>query len=177
MNHQDHVNLIAKGVPAGSGGVWADIGAGRGAFTLALAELLGAGNTIHVVDKDRRALKANQQSIKNQFPGVEVEAVQKNFTRPFTLPPLDGLIMANALHFVRHKEPVVMALKEFLRPGGHFILVEYDTNRGNHWVPYPLTYNDWATLTAHCGFQQTSLLATRPSSFLGRFFSALSVTK
>src|SRR5690554_4106120 len=40
MNHQDHVNLLRPGVPA-TGGVWADFGAGTGAFTLALAELLG----------------------------------------------------------------------------------------------------------------------------------------
>lgn len=175
MNHQDHVNLIARGIPAGSSGVWADIGAGRGAFTLALAEFLGPGSTIHIVDQDGRSLSANKKAVNRQFPELEVQTVKSDFTRPLTLPLLDGLVMANALHYVRNKEPVVRSLRKRLRPGGRLILVEYDTNQGNRWVPYPLTYGEWATLAARCGFEQTTLLATRPSSFLGRFFSALSV--
>ena len=40
MIHSDHVRLLRDGVPQ-AGGVWADIGSGGGAFTLALADLLG----------------------------------------------------------------------------------------------------------------------------------------
>jgi ubiquinone/menaquinone biosynthesis C-methylase UbiE len=46
MNHNDHVSLIRNGV-ATSGGVWADFGAGTGAFTLALAEVVGPGAEIY----------------------------------------------------------------------------------------------------------------------------------
>ena len=175
MNHQDHVRLITKGIPAGTGGVWADVGAGRGAFTLALAELLSPGSTIHTIDQDDRALKVNQQMVQQRYPEIMVQPVPVDFTRPFSLPLLDGLVMANALHFVRRKEPVVHALRDCLRPGGRFVIVEYDTRRGNRWVPYPLTFEDWVSLAETCGFKQTTLLATRPSSFLGQFFSALSV--
>ena len=44
MDHSDHVNLLRNGVLPG--GVWADLGAGSGAFTLALAELAGPETTI-----------------------------------------------------------------------------------------------------------------------------------
>ena len=44
MEHPDHVALLRPGVPPG--GAWADIGAGEGAFTLALADLLGPGGSI-----------------------------------------------------------------------------------------------------------------------------------
>ena len=37
MQHADHVALLRGGVSS-PGGVWADFGAGRGAFSLALAE-------------------------------------------------------------------------------------------------------------------------------------------
>ncbi|MGH2381516.1 MAG: methyltransferase domain-containing protein [Candidatus Limnocylindria bacterium] len=59
MDHADHVLLIRDGV--GGGTTWADLGSGTGAFTLALADLLGPGATIHSVDRDPRALE--EQSI------------------------------------------------------------------------------------------------------------------
>ena len=174
MNHDDHVRLLRAGIP-GPGGVWADIGAGRGAFTLALADLVGPDATIHAVDRDRSALAQLQRALNSRFPAVTVHGHHADFTQPLDLPPLDGIIMANALHFIRDKCPVVQALHDTLRPGGRLILVEYDADRGNRWVPYPLTYATWAALAARCGFTQTTQLATHPSSFLGQFFSALSM--
>ncbi len=46
MNHDDHVALLRGGI-AQPGGVWADFGSGTGAFTLALAELIGPTGVIH----------------------------------------------------------------------------------------------------------------------------------
>jgi hypothetical protein len=47
MNHTDHVALLARGVRQDEGGTWADLGAGTGAFTLALADLIGPHGVIH----------------------------------------------------------------------------------------------------------------------------------
>ena len=58
MDHRDHVALIRAGVGE-QGGRWADIGAGEGAFTLALADLLGPGGQIIAVDRDAGALRIN----------------------------------------------------------------------------------------------------------------------
>ena len=55
MDHADHVALLSDGVPD-TPGEWADLGAGDGAFTLALAELLPAGSMIHAIDSDPGAL-------------------------------------------------------------------------------------------------------------------------
>ena len=59
MDHRDHVELLRGGVePAGPGGAdWGDLGSGAGAFTLALADLLGPGGRILSVDRDRGALR------------------------------------------------------------------------------------------------------------------------
>lgn len=176
MNHADHVALLRDGIPH-EGGVWADVGSGRGAFTLALAELIGPAGVIHSVDRDGGALRAQADALAARFPGTDVHFHPADFTRALELPPLDGLIMANALHFVRDKAPVVSLLAGLLRPGGRLILVEYDTERGNQWVPYPLTFPRWQTLAMRCGLVGTRRLATRPSSFLGGFFSALSFTR
>ena len=46
--------------------------------------------------------------------------------------------MANSLHFVADKAPVLSRLIRLLKPGGRLIVVEYNTSRGNSAVPYPL---------------------------------------
>src|SRR5262245_58903991 len=102
MEHADHVNLLRKGV-ASPGGVWADLGSGTGAFTLALAELIGPAGEISSVDKDGGALREQERQFRARFPGQPVHYLKADFTRPLNLPPLDGLVMANALHFHREK--------------------------------------------------------------------------
>lgn len=174
MNHADHVLLLRGGVPGP--GVWADLGAGAGAFTLALADLLGPGGEIYAIDRDARALIRAGQALRLRFPATQVHYLEADFTQPLSLPPLDGVVMANSLHFQRQKEPVLQCVRKWLKPGGRLILVEYDTDQGNHWVPYPLSYQTWEVLAARCGFAETRLLATVPSSFLGRIEAALSLS-
>ncbi|MEP7198504.1 MAG: methyltransferase domain-containing protein [Chloroflexota bacterium] len=173
MNHDDHVRLLRGGLLSPSG-VWADFGSGTGAFTLALAELLGADARIVSVDKDASALREQERAMRSRFPNANVRYVAADFARPLDLPPLDGLVMANALHFQRDKERVVQLAKNYLRPDGRFILVEYNVDAGNMWVPHPLSYATWESLARRCGFARTQLLATVPSRFLKEIYSALS---
>ncbi|HST04229.1 MAG TPA: class I SAM-dependent methyltransferase [Chloroflexia bacterium] len=176
MNHQDHVQLLEGGVPAQQpGGVWADLGSGWGAFTLALADLLGPGATIYSVDKDGSALREQEGEMRARFPSTNVQYVRADFTKRLDLPPLDGIVMANALHFVRHKEPVLDIIRSHLKPEGRLILVEYNADSGNMWVPFPLSYPTWERLAERSGFASTRLLTTVPSRFLREIYSALSV--
>jgi ubiquinone/menaquinone biosynthesis C-methylase UbiE len=173
MTHEDHVKLLQGGIP-GPGGVWADLGSGWGAFTLALADLLGPTATIYSVDIDKGALREQEAAMRARFPGSTVRYVAADLTRPVDLPPLDGVVMANSLHYQRHKEPVLQLVRGYLKPGGRFILVEYNADRGNLWVPHPLSYPTWERLSLRNGFDTTQLLATVPSRFLGEIYSAVS---
>ncbi len=173
MNHQDHVFLLQKGVPE-PGGVWADLGAGTGAFTLALAELLGTAGTIYAVDQDQRALRDLAEGMRRQFPHTTLHTMSGDFTERLALPLLDGLVMANSLHFVRAKEPVLRLIQGYLKPEGRLLIVEYGTDRGNHWVPYPFAYPTWEKLARQMGFNHTVKLASRPSRFLGEIYAAAS---
>ena len=174
MIHADHVRLLRDGIP-GPGGVWADLGSGGGAFTLALADLLGPTARIYSVDKDRRALHEQAAAMRASFPAVAVTYLEADFTRPLDLPPLDGVVMANSLHFQRDKESVLRLVRGYLRPGGTLLLVEYNADHGNPWVPYPLAYPTWEKLASRNGFRETRLLATQPSRFLREIYSAASV--
>jgi ubiquinone/menaquinone biosynthesis C-methylase UbiE len=175
MNHSDHVRLIRDGV-SGGGSVWADLGSGEGAFTLALADLLGSGGHIYSVDTDARALREQRQALQARFPAVTLEQRTADFTQPLDLPPLDGVVMANSLHFQRHKELVLRLVRAMLKPGGRLVLVEYNADRGNWWVPYPMSYPTWEALVGANGFVGTRLLTTQPSRFLREIYSALSYT-
>jgi predicted RNA methylase len=96
MDHADHVNLLRKGIES-PGGVWADLGAGTGAFTLALADLLGPGAEIYAIDRDSTALQTNGRAMRSMFPATGVHYRTADFTRPLDLPLLDGAVMANSL--------------------------------------------------------------------------------
>lgn len=172
MNHNDHVALLREGV---AGSLWADLGSGTGAFTLALADLLGTTGTIYSVDQDARALREQARALQQSFPAITMHYLTADFTRPLTLPLLDGIVMANALHFVprSHQVNVLRQIRSILKPGGRLILVEYNVDQGNRWVPYPLSYRTAESLTKAAGFASPRLLKTVPSRFLTEFYAAL----
>ena len=174
MKHQDHVRLLRDGIPT-PGGVWADFGSGDGAFTLALADLLGPGARIYSVDREAHSLERQAISMALQFPDVQVTYLTADYTRRLELPPLDGIVMANSLHFQRAKEGVLALALGYLRPGGRLLLVEYNSDHGNMWVPYPLSYPTWEDLATASGFVQTRLLGATPSRFLREIYSAESL--
>jgi SAM-dependent methyltransferase len=176
VDHADHVGLLRDGVP-GPGGIWADIGAGEGAFTLALAELLGPGGRIVAVDRDAHALRENARVMAERFPDVGLTTLMADLRGPLDgLPPLDGLVAANSLHFVARARQVdtMRGLAGHLRPGGRFIVVEYDADRGNPWVPYPFASTSWARLAVAAGLEDPHELARVPSRFLGAIYAAVS---
>jgi ubiquinone/menaquinone biosynthesis C-methylase UbiE len=173
MNHTDHLNLL-RGARLPVGGVWADLGAGAGAFTLALRELIGPEATIYAVDKDRGALHRLEAAHRARFPSTDhLIPLNEDFSRPLDLPALDGVVMANSLHFFKDKEKVLRHVREFLKPDGALLLVEYNVDSGNLWVPHPLSFGTYRSLVPRAGFREPRLLATVPSSFLREFYSAV----
>ena len=174
MDHPDHVRLLRKGV-LGGGKTWADLGSGEGAFTLALADLLGPTGSIHTVDRDARALQVQVRALRDAFPSVSVTPLVADFTMLLGLPLLDGIVMANSLHFERDKLAVLRLARGYLRSAGRLVLVEYDADHGNPWVPFPLSFRSWATVATEAGFRETQRLASVPSRFLGSIYSAMSL--
>ena len=86
MTHQQHVDLMKQAVPEDAG-IWADLGSGEGAFTLALADLLPSGSKIYSIDKDRASLEVQASLFNHKFPNFEIEFISTNFTSPLPLSP------------------------------------------------------------------------------------------
>ncbi len=170
MDIQQAIALIEGGVRKDSHS-WADIGAGTGTFTLALRELLPEGRII-ALDKNPHALF----KLQREYPGFEI--VEGDFTRPMELPQLDGMLMANALHYAADPLPVLRHVLQYLKPGGTFILVEYDiVSPVRTWVPYPVPMNLFVGLAAECGLSEVEELGALPSIYGNGRIYALSALK
>lgn len=155
------------------GGTWADLGAGTGAFTMALRELVGPAAVIYAVDKDPSSLTKLRGAYERRFGEAgRLHTLQVDFHALLGLPPLDGALMANSLHFFRDKAPLLMQVRGLLKPRGMLLLVEYNVDKGNPWVPYPLSFGSFKSLATAAGFEEPRLVATHPSSFLREFYAA-----
>jgi SAM-dependent methyltransferase len=175
MNHEDHLFLLKGGIRSLSG-TWAEFGSGGGLFTLALVELTRPDARIYSIDWDKHALKRQSNLIRENFPSREAGIIylHADYTTLLDLPALDGVLIANSLHFQENKLSLLKKINGYLRPGGCMLLVEYNSDRGNHWVPYPLSFGTWQQLALQAGFWNTRLLAKVPSSFMGEIYSAQS---
>jgi SAM-dependent methyltransferase len=174
VDHQDHVALIRAGVE-GAGPSWLELGCGEGAFTLALADVLGPGTQITALDRDGRAAERAADVVRARFPGATIDPVAADFTRGLPPGPFDGVLAANSLHFVRNREreTLLIAIRGRLAPGAPLVLVEYDADRGNPWVPHPFSFATWRREAASAGFADPLLLHRVPSRFLGGIYGAV----
>ena len=172
MNHDDHVALIRSGVD-GAGPRWLELGAGEGAFTLALADVLGPPARIVAVDRERRALETMRSRVASRFPAAEVDLVVADFTHGLPSGPFDGVLAANSLHFVAHRDSVLAAIHAALGPVGRFVLVEYDADHGNPWVPHPISFERWRTQAPAHGFGPPRLIHRVPSRFLNAIYGSV----
>lgn len=168
------MSLIADAV-GGHGGVWVDLGAGAGAFTRALAELLGPASRVYAVDRDADAVKVLGTWAATHAP--HVTPIVADLTRALDLDaligaPLDGILLANALHFIRDADDVLARLVASLREHGRVVLVEYDQREASRWVPYPVPISRLPSLAAAGGLSPFTVSASRPSMYQGVLYAA-----
>lgn len=175
MNDSDAIALLRPAVVPAPDARWADLGAGTGIFTRALAALLGPGADLYAVDRDDHAL----QSIRawaDRTPGApSIHILTADFTTRLPLPPLDGIVLANALHFVRDQASAMALAVSYLRPGGRLVAIEYEGRPPSRWVPYPVPSARFAELAAGAGLGPARVVATRPSAFGGSMYVSVAV--
>lgn len=173
MNDHEALALLRAAIPAADSETWADLGAGTGTFTRALASLVGAGGRVIAVDRDAHALGAIRAWAARLGGRPAVAVVEADVAAPPELPPLDGVVMANVLHFMADAGAVLSRVAARLKPGGRMVLIEYEGRRPSRWVPYPVSAARFVELAADAGLSPPRVVATRPSAFGGEMYVAV----
>lgn len=173
MDARDAIAFLAPAIPVG-GGTWLDLGAGEGTFTQALAELLGEEGQVYAVDRDARAVRTLRRLAGRDAAGhARIVAAEGDLRRLDAIEALrdvqpDGVLLANALHFA--KDPAAV-LERLSAP--RVVVIEYDRERGNRWVPYPLTPGRLDALARAVGRAGARVTARRPSRYQGAMYCAV----
>jgi ubiquinone/menaquinone biosynthesis C-methylase UbiE len=170
MNDRDALDLLRAAVPAAEGEAWADLGAGDGVFSRALAALVGPAGRVIAVDRDARALASLRRAVGERGA---IEILAGDVTQPLALPPLDGVVMANVLHFIADAPGVLSRVAGYLRPGGRLVLIEYEGRRPGPWTPYPVDAARFVELARGAGFTPPRVVARRPSRYGGEIYVAV----
>lgn len=140
---------------------WADLGAGSGLFARALAHLVGKDSTIYAVDKNASELQQIQAPIY-----VSIQAVKADFVNDvLNFSGLTGILMANSLHYVKDQQAFIHKMKPFFAADGRFLIVEYDTDNANPWVPYPLSFTSLTRLFKQAGYTTIEKISEAPSIY------------
>jgi SAM-dependent methyltransferase len=156
------VSLIENGIGSANSQRWADLGAGTGLFTTALASRLTPPSVVYAVDRDEKAIG----QIPAEISGNTVRKVTSDFRDVRRLPGvLDGVLFANSLHFVKEKVSFLEDLKQKFTSSGRVIIVEYDLEKPNPWVPYPLRVEALEKLLVTTGFSNFRKLHRHPSRY------------
>jgi hypothetical protein len=155
-------------------GTWADLGSGSGLFSRALAALLADRGRVIAVDRDARALGTLERH--GPFP-APIETAVADVRLPDEIAALrgvrlDGVVLANLLHFLADPTQTLLRLVPMLVPDAPVVVVEYDRERANRWVPHPLPPSRLRRVALGAGLSAPEVVARRPSAYQGRMYCA-----
>jgi 2-polyprenyl-3-methyl-5-hydroxy-6-metoxy-1,4-benzoquinol methylase len=92
--------------------------------------------------------------------------VELDFTsKDMPMETFDGILMANALHYVADGSAFVRMLKNKLKPSGRLIIIEYDRTTSNQWVPYPVSYKTLQHFAREAEFLSTIRMGSQKSIY------------
>lgn len=172
MTLSEAQELIATSKLARHTQQWADLGCGSGLFTHALATLLPAGSSVVGIDSEKQKLS---QTLDN---GSQIIFLQADFEKddlPFQ--DLDGILMANSLHYIPNKNSLISRLQNLMKADVGFIIVEYDTENSNPWVPHPISFSKLKQLFKSLGYHQVEKIGERDSVYnANKMYAALILT-
>ena len=151
---------------------WADLGCGNGLFTNALSQLLNDESIIYAIDKNKRSLKNVEVRDTIILKKLALDFVNDDLP----VENLSGILMANSFHFVKDKNAFIKKVFNCLSTNGYLIIVEYNTDKSNLWVPNPISFRSLQNFFKQFNFT-TEKLYEMPSRYHGVIYSAIIKSK
>lgn len=147
---------------------WADLGCGSGVFTKLLADLLPPQSSIVAIDSKAQYLPHTMGN------AVSVCFQKNNFeTEDLNLPVLDGIMMANALHYIASKETLILKLEKYFKHNPLYVMVEYEKSQPNTWVPFPIPFVNMKALFQQLHYKVIEKLGEHKSVYGGMMYACL----
>lgn len=121
----DHRDEIIAALGLHEGMAVADVGAGTGLFTLALAEVVGPKGQVFAVDVQAYFLDhIGQKAKKAELRNVALVRARQDAVG-LTEGSVDVVLMCDSYHHVEKPAAYLASLKAALRPGGRLFIVDY----------------------------------------------------
>ncbi len=154
------------------GATFLDLGCGRGAYSLPVAEIIGPAGRVYAVDLWAEGIAALQAEI-DRHQLTNIEAIITDSGRPLPLAPasVDVCLLATVLHDLAEAGTAAGALAEaarVLKPGGKLAIVEFHKVAGPPGPPLhvKMSPEEVEAVVAPYGFHQEKLAEVGPHNYL-----------
>lgn len=178
MTHDEASDFIRPAV-ANHHGDWADLGAGTGMFTAALAQLLGAPYSVTALERDVASL-AELRRLATSLPGTAavMHVLAADLADPAALDAiapgsLTGVLFGNVLHYFADPLPLLRTARTKLRRDGALVVLEYEGARANPWVPHPVSLHRLGELADAAGLDSCDVVSQTTSRYQGTLYCAV----
>jgi arsenite methyltransferase len=114
------------------GEIVADLGAGSGAFTVALAGAVRPGGKVYAVDVDEGLLHHIDERAIETGLGTYIQTIYGEYNDPLLPPGVDLAFINDVLHHIEDRAGYLKALAGYLKPGGRVALIDFHPEKGGH---------------------------------------------
>jgi ubiquinone/menaquinone biosynthesis C-methylase UbiE len=109
----------------------ADIGAGSGVFTLALARAVRPGGKVYAVEVDEKLIQhitevGTEQGVTN------IEGVYAEYNDPLLPPGIELAFIHDVLHHIQDRATYLKNLAGYLKAGGRVAVIDFKPGAGGH---------------------------------------------
>jgi ubiquinone/menaquinone biosynthesis C-methylase UbiE len=154
---------LVPAVDLRAGQTVADIGAGGGELTFALAKEVGATGRVYATEIDESRLERLRRRAADDGH-ANVTVLEAHATRT-NLPPAccDVVVIRNVYHHFEDTKAMNRSVFESVKPGGRLAIIDFEPRRGgDHGVESDTVTNELAA----AGFEQVMADTDNPRSFM-----------
>jgi ubiquinone/menaquinone biosynthesis C-methylase UbiE len=178
---QREIELIVATLDLSPGMTVADVGAGSGRFTRALAQRVGATGTVYASELGSESVAALREAVAEQRNVVVVEATATTTGLPDAC--CDGILLRGVYHHLTSPNETLEGLRRALRPGGRLLVVDFppsfwlkpwtpqgiNENRHGHGVTPDIVVSE----AAAAGFEEVRLIEDWPTGWFTDLYGLL----